>query len=75
MRSPPPYPQWVRITVITLFPEFFEAPLSVGIVGRALEGGRATVEAVDLRQFGLGGYRQVDDAPFGGGPGMVMMIE
>lgn len=65
----------MRITVITLFPEFFGAPLGVGIVGRALDEGRAVVETVDLRQFGVGGYRQVDDAPFGGGPGMVMMVE
>jgi tRNA (guanine37-N1)-methyltransferase len=60
---------------VTLFPDFFPAPLGVGIVGRALSEGRAVVETVDLRQYGLGAYRQVDDAPFGGGPGMVMMIE
>jgi tRNA (guanine37-N1)-methyltransferase len=65
----------VRITVVTLFPEFFTAPLGVGIVGRALSEGLVEFATVDLRVHGVGGYRQVDDAPFGGGPGMVMMIE
>ena len=65
----------MRITIVTLFPEFFPGPLGAGIVGRALADGRAAVDTVDLRDFGIGAYRQVDDAPFGGGPGMVMMIE
>jgi tRNA (guanine37-N1)-methyltransferase len=65
----------VRITIVTIFPEFFESPLGVGIVGRALAAGVAEVETVDLRIHGKGVHRQVDDAPFGGGPGMVMMIE
>src|SRR3990170_741599 len=69
------YPRLVRITILTLFPEFFPGPLGAGIVGRALADGRVAVGAVDLRDFGIGAYRQVDDAPFGGGPGMVMMIE
>jgi tRNA (guanine37-N1)-methyltransferase len=65
----------VRIYVVTLFPDFFPGPLGAGIVGRALSEGSTVVETVDLRQYGIGAYRQVDDAPFGGGPGMVMMIE
>ena len=65
----------MRITVVTLFPEFFSGPAGVGIVGRALAEGRVALEMVDLRGFGLGAYRQVDDAPFGGGPGMVLMLE
>lgn len=65
----------MRIAVVTLFPEFFAGPLGVGIVGRAIGDGLVAVEMVDLRAHGLGAYRQVDDAPFGGGPGMVMMIE
>lgn len=65
----------MRITVVTLFPEFFTAPLGVGIVGRAINEGLVEVHSVDLRVHGVGGYRQVDDSPFGGGPGMVMMIE
>ena len=65
----------MRIAVVTLFPEFFSGPLGVGIVGRAIADGLVMVETVDLRAHGLGAYRQVDDAPFGGGAGMVMMIE
>jgi tRNA (guanine37-N1)-methyltransferase len=65
----------MRIAVVTLFPEFFSGPLGAGIVGRAIADGLVTVETVELRAHGLGAYRQVDDAPFGGGAGMVMMIE
>lgn len=63
------------ISIITLFPEFFSSPLDVSIVGRAIKSGRLSVATVDLRTFGRGMYRQVDDAPFGGGPGMVMMVD
>jgi tRNA (guanine37-N1)-methyltransferase len=65
----------MQITVVTLFPEFFASPLEVSIVGRAVDNGLLEVAVVDLRSYGLGPHRQVDDAPFGGGPGMVMMIE
>lgn len=65
----------MRITVVTLFPEFFGEPLGVSIVGRAVEQGLLSVVVHDLRDHGLGAHRQVDDAPFGGGPGMVMMVE
>jgi tRNA (guanine37-N1)-methyltransferase len=65
----------VKITVITVFPEFFGSPLRVSLVGRAIHDGSIAVEVVDLREFGKGLHRQVDDAPFGGGPGMVMMVE
>ncbi|MDJ0925852.1 MAG: tRNA (guanosine(37)-N1)-methyltransferase TrmD [Acidimicrobiia bacterium] len=65
----------MRFTVITMFPEFFDSPLQVSLVGRALQDGLLGVEIVDLREFGKGFHRQLDDAPFGGGPGMVMMVE
>jgi tRNA (guanine37-N1)-methyltransferase len=65
----------MRLTVVTIFPEFFDSPLEVSIVGRAVAEGLLEVEVVDLRDHGLGRHRQVDDAPFGGGPGMVMMVE
>jgi tRNA (guanine37-N1)-methyltransferase len=65
----------MRITVITMFPEFFGGPLGVSIVGRAVADGVVTVDIHDLRQHGLGRHRRLDDSPFGGGPGMVMMIE
>jgi tRNA (guanine37-N1)-methyltransferase len=65
----------MRITVVTIFPGYFESPLQLGVVGRALEAGLASVDTADPREHGKGVHRQVDDAPFGGGPGMVMMPE
>lgn len=65
----------MKISIVTLFPDFFASPLTVSVVGRAQEAGLLEISLVDLRSFGLGGYRQVDDAPYGGGPGMVLMIE
>lgn len=58
-----------------MFPEFFEGPLGVSIVARGVEAGALEVRLIDLRQHGLGKHLQLDDAPFGGGPGMVMMVE
>jgi tRNA (guanine37-N1)-methyltransferase len=65
----------VKVSVITLFPGFFPGILETSIVGRAVETGALEIELVDLREFGKGAHRQVDDAPFGGGAGMVMMVE
>ncbi|MDJ0954438.1 MAG: tRNA (guanosine(37)-N1)-methyltransferase TrmD [Acidimicrobiia bacterium] len=65
----------MRINVITIFPEFFSSPLQVSLVGKAQDDGLLSIDLVDLRAFGKGFHRQVDDAPFGGGPGMVMMVE
>ena len=65
----------VHINVVTVFPEFFTSPLQVSLVGRAVESGRLEIAPIDLRDHGKGVHRQVDDAPFGGGAGMVMMIE
>lgn len=65
----------MKISIVSLFPEYFEVPLNLSVVGRAIEAGILQVSLVDLRSFGQGPHRQVDDAPFGGGPGMVLMIE
>jgi tRNA (guanine37-N1)-methyltransferase len=65
----------LRIDVVTLFPEIFPGPLSVSISGRALEAGLATLDAHDLRQWGVGRHRSVDDYPYGGGAGMVLRPE
>ncbi len=64
----------MRITVLTIFPEFFVSPLGVSIVKRAQDLGALSVDIRDIRQFGQGMHRQVDDSPFGGGAGMVMMV-
>ena len=65
----------MRIHVLTMFPEWFDGPLAVSIVARAIEDGVLDVTIHDLREHGLGRHRQLDDSPFGGGPGMVMMVE
>jgi tRNA (guanine37-N1)-methyltransferase len=65
----------VRITIVTLFPEFFTGPLAVSLVGKAIASKVLDIELSDLRRFGKGVHRQVDDSPYGGGPGMVMMVE
>jgi tRNA (guanine37-N1)-methyltransferase len=65
----------LRIDVVTIFPELFPGPLGASIPGRALERGLATLTAHDLRQWGLGRHRSVDDYPYGGGVGMIMRPE
>ncbi len=65
----------VKISVITMFPEFFDSPLEVSLVGRARAAGIAEVEIIALRPFGLGRHNKLDGAPFGGGAGLVMRVE
>ncbi len=65
----------MRFDVITLFPELFEPFLKTGITRRAFESAQVDVHLTNLRDFATGNYRRVDDRPFGGGPGMVMMAE
>ncbi|MCH8192720.1 MAG: tRNA (guanosine(37)-N1)-methyltransferase TrmD [Planctomycetes bacterium] len=63
----------MRIDVLTLFPEMFTSPLSASILGRAQERGIVEVCLTNIRDHATDGYRKVDDKPYGGGPGMVMM--
>ncbi len=65
----------MRIHVVTIFPEMFASPLEVSLVGKARATGLLEVDLVDLRTWGKGVHRAVDDAPFGGGAGMVMAVE
>ena len=65
----------MQIDVITLFPEMFEAVSRFGITRRALEEGRFTLKAWNPRDFTSDNYKTIDDRPYGGGPGMVMMAE
>lgn len=58
--------------VVTLFPEAFPGPLGLSLTGRALEAGLWRLTPIDLRSFGEGRHRNVDDTPAGGGPGMVL---
>ncbi len=65
----------MQINIVTIFPAFFEAPLSLSIPGRAQQKGLVVVRVVDLRDHTHDRHRTVDDYPFGGGPGMVMKPE
>lgn len=65
----------MRFDVITLFPELFEAPLKHGITRRAFETEAVRVRLWPLRDFADDAYRRVDDRPYGGGPGMVLLAE
>ena len=65
----------MRIDVITLFPALYPGPLAESIPGRALGSGLAELVVHDLREWGLGRHRSVDDYPYGGGAGMVLRPE
>jgi tRNA (guanine37-N1)-methyltransferase len=65
----------MRIDIITLHPALLESPFQHSIVKRAIEKKLVEINIVNLRDYGIGSYKQVDDAPFGGGAGMVMTIE
>lgn len=65
----------MRIDVLTIFPEIFTSPLRASLLGKALEGGILEVNVTDIRDSAGDVHRKVDDAPYGGGPGMVMKCE
>jgi len=65
----------MRIDILTLFPGIFEGPFSHSIIKRAMEKGIAEIKLFDIREWSQSKHRNVDDYPFGGGAGMVMMIE
>lgn len=65
----------MRFDVITLFPEMFAPLTTVGINRRAFDSGQMALHFTNPREFATGNYRRIDDRPFGGGPGMVMMAE
>jgi tRNA (guanine-N1)-methyltransferase len=65
----------MRFDVITLFPELFAPFLAIGVTRRAYASGQVQVQLWNPRDYAEGAYRRVDDRPFGGGPGMVMLAE
>ena len=65
----------MQLDVVTIFPGMFDAVRYWGMTRRALESGSLELTLWDPREFTDDGYRRVDDRPYGGGPGMVMMIE
>ncbi len=70
-----PDPMALEIDVLTLFPAMIDTPLAASIPGRIQERGLVTIRTHDLREWGIGRHRSVDDAPYGGGAGMVMRPE
>ncbi|MCK5844916.1 MAG: tRNA (guanosine(37)-N1)-methyltransferase TrmD [Victivallales bacterium] len=65
----------MKVDIITLFPDVFFGPFAESIVARAINNGKLTVNTIDLRDFADGKRREVDDKPYGGGPGMLMTPE
>ncbi|MDY0021046.1 tRNA (guanosine(37)-N1)-methyltransferase TrmD [Arenimonas caeni] len=65
----------MRIDVVSLFPDFIRESAALGVVGRAQERGLLTVQAWNPRDYATDNYRRVDQRPFGGGPGMLMLAE
>ncbi|NIP23856.1 MAG: tRNA (guanosine(37)-N1)-methyltransferase TrmD [Phycisphaerae bacterium] len=63
----------MRVDILTLFPEMFESPLGHSILKRAQENGLVDIVLTNIRDFAKDNFRKVDDKPYGGGPGMVMM--
>lgn len=63
----------MRFHILSLFPSYFESPFSVSLIKRAQERGLLSIDLIDIRNFATGRYHQVDDRPYGGGPGMVLM--
>ena len=65
----------MNIDIITLFPEILQSPFSVSILKKAIKSKIVSISFHDLREYGIKKQKQVDDYPFGGGSGMVLMIE
>lgn len=65
----------MHISIVTLFPEMFAQVLNASILGRAQSKGKVSIDIVNLRDFGIGKHKSVDDRPFGGGAGMVLRVD
>ena len=65
----------MQIDILTIFPEMFEGPFSLSIIKRAIEKGHVIINIINIRDYSTNKHKRVDDYPYGGGSGMVMMIE
>ena len=65
----------MKISILTLFPAMFQGPFDFSIINRAREKGLVEINLVDIRQFGTGKHKIVDDTPYGGGVGMVLKVD
>jgi tRNA-(guanine-N1)-methyltransferase len=64
-----------KIVIITPVPEVIKVFIESSIIRKSIDNQVASIEVINLREFGIGNYRQIDDSPYGGGSGMVMMAE
>ncbi|MEX0668546.1 MAG: tRNA (guanosine(37)-N1)-methyltransferase TrmD [Candidatus Saccharimonadales bacterium] len=65
----------MKISIITLFPDMFTGPFAMSMLKKAQDKGLLEIEFIDLRDFGIGPNKQVDDSPYGGGDGMLLKVE
>lgn len=65
----------MKIDILTLFPEMFESPFNYSLIKRAIDAGHVEINPLDIRKFGVGKHRIVDDTPYGGGAGMLLKPE
>ncbi|PSO44301.1 tRNA (guanosine(37)-N1)-methyltransferase TrmD, partial [Candidatus Saccharibacteria bacterium SW_7_54_9] len=65
----------MKFSIITLFPDMLSGPLEVSMLKKARDNGLVDIEVINLREFGVGSSKQVDDAPYGGGDGMLLKPE
>jgi len=65
----------MKINIITAFPEFFKSPFKTSIIKRGIQKGKVDIEIFDLRDFSDNKHKKIDDYPYGGGPGMVLMVK
>lgn len=63
----------MQVDILSLFPDYFEGPFKVSMIKRAMDKGLLDIRLTNIRDFGEGKHQKVDDRPYGGGPGMVMM--
>ncbi len=65
----------MKISILTLFPEMFSGPFEYSIVKRAQKSGHVEINFINIRDYGIGSHKMVDDTPYGGGIGMVMRVD
>jgi tRNA (guanine37-N1)-methyltransferase len=73
--QPETTPPAITFELVTLFPELFDEILGASLLGKAIASGIVAVHRTNLRDFGIGRHRSVDDTPYGGGPGMILRVE
>lgn len=71
----PPHKAFMKISILTLFPDMFKGPFDYSIVKKSIDKKIVTIEFVNIRAFGIGKHKVVDDKPYGGGAGMILKVD